>query len=446
MNKAEQNTGPSRPAIAVNNVIAGNLNPTLYALPIWLAYAALAPIAIYSFVNLVVLLIVCAFGAHGWAAVQKTIVNIYSLFGAPLIALCVLWFVAASLWAPQPEDAIWKLARLVILGGVLIAALSGIRNLSAQHTKVLQSVIAATTVLMLIIYIIEALFGFPIAQTLKEIDVSYLGDDAKGRLLEIYREQRANSSISRGMVALGALSFSVAYIVWQRTRNIYLVLFWLLMSLLVASTSRMQAVTVAMIGSAGAAAWIWFFPRHGLRHLAIGMVSFLLLFPFTASQLLDPGRFGIEDENLPYSTQHRIQIYQHTSSLIIEQPLSGFGFDVSRRLSDEAPRFLPANHPPHAASTASNLPLHPHNLSLQIWLESGFVGIALLSACFLLLADRVSGSQIDKEQRLLVAATGAFLFVIASLSFGIWQFHWLSLIGLSTGAVLACCSQPTNKV
>ena len=74
--------------------------------------------------------------------------------------------------------------------------------------------------------------------------------------------------------------------------------------------------------------------------------------------------------------------------------------------------------------------VHPHNASLQIWLELGIPG-ALLGAVLLAGMCLRAGTLPDRAER--VAATGLILsgLVVGNLSFGIWQIWWIAALALS---------------
>ncbi len=413
-----------------------------YALPVWVAYGALAPVAVYSFVNLVVVLLVCALGVHGWRGLSRTVRGIARAVPPELASALALWLVLTCLWAVQPVDALSTLAKLAVLMVAAIAAWSAIESLTHRNLRLVQKIIAGGAGLLCAIYAFEIIFAAPIATAVKEIYMGDLGpgiDDATRAMLI---EERAHQKIARGMVALGALSFPVGYFIWRRTKSPLFAGLWWVGCLIVAFAAHMSSVPVAMVAALLPMIWIWRFPRHGLMHMAGLACAFILAVPLIAQQIDRPERLGIEGTQLDVSSQHRIQIYHYTANLIMERPLTGWGFRAARNMSDQAPAFVAAGYsePFNAAQTI--LPLHPHNMALQIWLETGFVGVVLLSMLILIAVARISAARLSKTQRVMIGGTAGFLFVIANISFGIWQFHWLALMALTAGAVLAFCHRP----
>ena len=417
-----------------------------YAWPIWLAYAALAPVAVYSFVNLVVILLVLALGVHGWRGLSRTLSAVKSFSGREALILAGVWAALICAWSIAPEDAWGTLFRLVVLAIAACAALSGISDLSARHLRTLQSIIIASGVGLLGIYAFELAFGAPIAGALKNV---YMGDAPVGASQEFLDRlyiEKSHVKISRGTVALGAFSMPVAFLLWRRAKDVRLVGLWLASCLGVSLFSHMSSVPVALLCGLAAAGLIWLWPRRGLTILAVSAALFAVLLPLPLQQIDRVERIGLNSETLGVSTQHRVQIYNYTATLIGDRPLTGWGFRAARNMSDQAPSFIAAGYDAPFNDGQTLLPLHPHNMALQLWLETGFVGIALFCGALLMGAWRADHSTLRISQRMLVGATGAFLFVIANLSFGIWQFHWLALMTLSAGAVLACCLRPRHKL
>lgn len=417
-----------------------------YALPLWIAYAALAPVAVYSFVNLVVVLIVGALGVHGAQGLKRTIARSTSDTSPELLIVAGIWLLLCCIWSVNISDAFSTLAKLALIALACLGLWSAISSLSYAHSRVLQSIIVMTGVLLIVIYAIEILLGAPISSVVKEIhsaDLSTkLPPETRARLLE----ERAHLKIARGVVALGALSFAMSFIIWRRLKSPGLAAGLWLTCLAVAFASHMTSVPVALLLAALSMIWVWVLPKNGLLHVATAATLFALVFPLIAYHIDAPERFGIDSAWLDTSSQHRVQIYHYTAQLIADRPLTGWGFRAARNLSDHAPSFIAAGHTQPFNAKQTILPLHPHNMSLQLWLETGFVGVLLFFGMLILGALRICRSRLVKGQRMMVAGTATFLFVVANLSFGVWQFHWISLIALAAGAVLVCSHRPRRTV
>lgn len=133
------------------------------------------------------------------------------------------------------------------------------------------------------------------------------------------------------------------------------------------------------------------------------------------------------------SAQHRIVIWGVTSAKIAEAPLLGHGLVAARALGrkdKDNPKYEPDT--PYLLSTSS----HAHNVYLQVWFDTGLIGITLMVSIGLFALTGISRAD-QRHQPVLYAAfaTGALL---ASSSFSIWARWFLASYALSTiFAVLA---------
>ncbi|MFT3997025.1 MAG: O-antigen ligase family protein [Asticcacaulis sp.] len=138
---------------------------------------------------------------------------------------------------------------------------------------------------------------------------------------------------------------------------------------------------------------------------------------------------------LPASWDARLDIWEFAAEKIWQKPLLGWGFDASRHFGKA-------------------IPLHPHNMSIQVGLELGYVGLFVLAGLWVLLilrigrgADVPSGESLSAfselnegpeatDPRPYALATASAVFVIAQLSFGIWQEWWLAMMALTVAIFL----------
>ena len=133
------------------------------------------------------------------------------------------------------------------------------------------------------------------------------------------------------------------------------------------------------------------------------------------------------------SAQHRIVIWGVTSSKVAEAPLLGHGLVAARALGRreaEHPTYAPGS--PFVASTGP----HAHNVYLQVWFDTGLVGIILLVSIGLFALRAISRAAAASQPALFAAfASGALL---AASSFSIWTRWFLASYAISAiSAVLA---------
>ncbi|MDE1145480.1 MAG: O-antigen ligase family protein [Azospirillaceae bacterium] len=136
-----------------------------------------------------------------------------------------------------------------------------------------------------------------------------------------------------------------------------------------------------------------------------------------------------EETRMPFSFRHRIEIWDVAARRILEKPLLGWGLDSSRHIPDEGE--VSKFHP-----ESSIIPLHPHNLFLQILLELGVAG-GLLYAWFGVGVVRAIRRLPDYAQPSALAMAAATIGV-GCFSYGAWQTWWLCGIMLSVGILELC--------
>ena len=180
--------------------------------------------------------------------------------------------------------------------------------------------------------------------------------------------------------------------------------------------------------------------------LGAAIVAGMLGAPWIPGLLPNPLTEGEKLEGLSNSAVHRIQIWQTTASHIRERPWFGHGLDTARALYPQESlvvRTIPHSDPKKIRQfQAEPIPLHPHNMILQIWLETGLVGALLTLTAFLLVVRALYVSPLQKTER--AAGYGFFVsaLFIASISYGAWQAWWLSVLWLTAALMIAAFSRP----
>ncbi len=116
-----------------------------------------------------------------------------------------------------------------------------------------------------------------------------------------------------------------------------------------------------------------------------------------------PGQIG------KHSWAERLDIWRFVSGEILQNPIKGWGLDASR-------------------AWPNDIPLHPHDAALQLWLELGALGAALGALFWGWLFTRIA-VMVDEDRTMAAAATASAVayLTIGALSFGVWQEWWLAV-------------------
>lgn len=217
--------------------------------------------------------------------------------------------------------------------------------------------------------------------------------------------------LGRTGLALAALAFGVAA-VWAGASNS-------------AKVATVAACVVFLIVYAAPAL---------LRVLLWGCAVLVLAMPWALDA--SPPRPMIEQSSASLqSIVHRTIIWEFTISKIKERPVLGWGLDASRRMpgGDQeiaVSGFNKAGGPEstRVEMTGQIMPLHPHNGALQIWLELGALGAALTAGLMILAAESLRKLRFSRAAAAASAASVTAGFLVALVSYGIWQGWWLSAL------------------
>jgi O-antigen ligase len=158
--------------------------------------------------------------------------------------------------------------------------------------------------------------------------------------------------------------------------------------------------------------------------IALLLAGGLLASPFLIPQTLRPEIAA----RAPLSALHRMLIWDFALERAAEKPVLGWGMEASRNLpggrdnpSRESMARLGVTPEGHRAwlltPGVERLSLHPHNGALQIWLELGWIGLALAALAVLGMGWGAAPVAIG------VLASAAVTF---AASFGVWQTWWMA--------------------
>ena len=177
------------------------------------------------------------------------------------------------------------------------------------------------------------------------------------------------------------------------------------------------------------------YPQKGFRIIFTSLAAYIMaapiLFCWGVARLRD---FGIP---LPESFFSRSYSWQLVGDKIAASPFIGHGPEASKGWQDTY-----IDHPEWLADAAARygpeygweiyrvIPGHPHNMSLQIWAETGFIGAALAAAFLFLLGQRLKApAHWTPISRYAAAGLIGVCLAICSFSYSMWnEAFWGSII------------------
>jgi O-antigen ligase len=185
-------------------------------------------------------------------------------------------------------------------------------------------------------------------------------------------------------------------------------------------TSNLAGLVGALLGGAAARRW----PRASAW--GVGALAAFAILAAPALGLLAQAVPDAWRDAIPDSWELRLEAWGWTVERIGLRPLSGWGFDASRAISETIE---------FKGYEVKVLPLHPHNAGLHLWLETGLVGVGLAAAVVLLAGRAVARAPgLTRSQAVAGVAAASAYVVMAQVSYGVWQEWWLAAIAWAAGA------------
>lgn len=344
-------------------------------------------------------------------------------FGAAFLA----WVAISFLWSPHDDPGqIWRTCLgipLYVLFVLRVGALEG-RWRRRVETAMLFAVLALGLFLLT-----EALFGGAATLGFKLAEENFVGMGANEVRIFV------NRNLGHAAVPLILLAVPVALIAWREGGPLIGGVAILLAGVSAFSfDTQVNAVAFLLAAIAAGLTVIW--PRT-LVALVFGTVAGgLLVMPLALPGVIEQLPQEVRDA-LPLSWVWRLEIWSYAGELIREKPWFGHGLDASRPLNREL--LL-------EGFSVEALPLHPHNATLHVWLETGVVGALLLAAGIVALGGRIAGA--PQLSRLQAVGVVWVLMVYVSLivfSYGVWQEWHQGTVALAATSVFFLGAKPQRR-
>ncbi len=198
-----------------------------------------------------------------------------------------------------------------------------------------------------------------------------------------------------------------------------------------------QAALLALAAMGFAAGFVMLVPKTGLRWLMGALGAYVAAAPIVLGFLTQ----GLSAANisLPGSFQSRVYAWQVVIERTAEAPMIGHGLNASgtwRETYASRPEWM-AGLEPHWADYAI-VPGHPHNMALQIWAETGFIGAVLCGLAIMALAFRMPRAwEMSVPTRYATAAMIGAVSSLMSFTYNVWnEAFWGSVLIAISGLIL----------
>ena len=124
--------------------------------------------------------------------------------------------------------------------------------------------------------------------------------------------------------------------------------------------------------------------------------------------------------------RHRLELWDHGGALARERPWTGWGIDAFDHRPIDPDRLAKAER-------MTKPEPHPHNAGLQLWVETGAVGVLLGIAFLAAVAWRIG--RLPRTVRPWATAVLAVGLLPGLVSFGLWQATYLAMAAVAAFAV-----------
>lgn len=362
------------------------------------------------------LLAIAAFPVHRqfWTIKQTP-------WGLISVGAFLAWTLLSFTWSPHDDAGqLWRTGLgvpLYILFAMRVGQLDGVWRRRVEAALFF-------CVLALGLFLLsETLSGGAATRGFKLAEEGF--SDAEGSGFDIH----LNRNLGHAAVPLILLSLPVALIARREGGTVVGVVIFALAAV-AAFSFKTEVNAAAFVLGLIAAVMTAFWPRSMLACLFGILAGAVLVLPLVMPTLIDVMPVSVR-EALPASFEWRLQIWSYTGDLIREQPWFGYGMDASRPLNGQAEVFAHGRF-----HDVESLPLHPHNATLQIWLETGAVGATLLAGGLVALGGRVAAApRLSRLQAIAVAWITVVYGSLIVFSYGVWQEWHQGTLALAATSV-----------
>jgi O-antigen ligase len=320
----------------------------------------------------------------------------------PLLYLYIAWSGISCLWSVAPLVTLTHTAKILLissLGFLLVYKIGKYQiNLRCYSNRLQYLLIILLTVFNLLLAV-EHTSGYSLTIAIN----NFIG------LKPNLRQPLDRVSVLY-LMSLPAYLYALRTKKWARYLVVALTLFNYIIHPMDAAKVSLLAVTSCFI--------LYKFTGRKI----ISLLSYVLVITFMVLPLLFMvilSSYQVRTyllSNLPKSWIERIEMWQDCLHFIKDKVIIGWGGGVSPELIDEFGRPL--------------LQRHPHNGFIQLWTESGAVGVCI--ACFILLEifQQIKRLRSEQEVKSAVLLIAAYMPIFA-FSYSTWQTWFISSLWLA---------------
>ena len=334
------------------------------------------------------------------------------------LILFLIWAAITSFWSPyDSRRALANALVLLIMVPVTCAAVPLFKKAAKTDVNLFRHLLMATTVMAIGLLVIDLLSGY---------GLNLLFDPLNEGQHMIFRQSDAEMNLGHSITVQALLLAPVLVLMWTRLRGgkvgAGLLIAGLIWAGVLCRLSIAHVAIASILFAMGAARL-----SADKAIMALFILAFALIF---GAPLIGYFSSLATDEfllNLPLSWEHRVRMWAYSWERITEAPIFGHGFDAVRTYDETF-----TGRDGRAITIVS---LHPHNVGLHIWTETGAIGAGLASLVLLGLYQPARAFARHKHRAIALAGLMAAIIVISILTYGVWQYWWWGIIFLAVGTL-----------
>lgn len=332
-----------------------------------------------------------------------------------IMAVLAAWSLITIWWSPRPFGGLELWARVVGIGLCGTVMFATAARMTAADRQFLRPAFALSGWSFVALFALEILTdGF-----LSGLGVSLWN------LLTPWDTDPSRPSMLLLEASAGLAVFAWPCMLAIRARNstAIAVLFAIAVAAMLL-VQNMQASLVAFASGVVAYAAVYIFRRWGAVVFLVGLALVnlaLVLIAFETASM--DQREGI-NAALSGGARERLHIIDFVYGKIFQHPVTGWGFDASRAIGQDTLGGFGDN---------KSIPLHPHNLWAQTWLELGAIGLVMVISLVAAVSLRINARGRGRQAAAAAMAGVAAYLLIGNISYGMWQNWWLAIAWLNVG-------------
>jgi len=333
----------------------------------------------------------------------------------------IFWCVLSCFWSPNPIASLLMCLQVipVIFLGLIVK--KNINKLTFQEIRI-ESPLIWTLFVAISLFFIEYFSSGLISLTFRKIFQT-----SSTKSFQLY-------DLDRGCALFSLVAWIVIGIFVSRKRY-FLSYILYIFTLYMLSMSDSLATFLAFAVSGLIIIISKLVTLKFIQFVSFCLILGSLLMPIIAYKI-EP-RFIADNysQYIPDSAKHRLFIWHFVSNKIIEKPIFGSGFGSSKIISSNNDQMIE-----YKGYHWSPLPLHPHNNIMQIFLETGLIGLLLFLALAYKFLKQIEFAILDKKEfnfGLIAFACFINYYIIGMISFNIWQLWWVCT-GIWSSIIIQC--------